>query len=330
MPLGVPDAEVFAAADAVLARGERPTVERVRAELGRGSPARVGKLLESWWDALARRHAGETRLPDLPAEVASAFSAVWAEACRTASLAAEAKIAAERAALDTERRELLAAQETAQAAVDVARSETASARAALATAEARVAADEERIREQVQQIEALRDEGQAARAREAVLRNERDAAIDALAKAEAARELEREQHAAHTRATEDRAHAEVDRAREESRRTEKRLVDAERAAAAAADASRQRIEHLQAANQAGQRELAAASARIAALETQLSRMDGLPAALLAAQQALNENGQRLFELQRLIGERHRTGAGESQPGTQKKNRAPRRASPDRS
>jgi hypothetical protein len=35
----------------------------------------------------------------------------------------------------------------------------------------------------------------------------------------------------------------------------------------------------------------------------------LPAALLAAQQALDENGQRLFELQRLIGERHRDGAG---------------------
>lgn len=31
MPVGVPEDEVFAAADRVLARGERPTVERVRA-----------------------------------------------------------------------------------------------------------------------------------------------------------------------------------------------------------------------------------------------------------------------------------------------------------
>ncbi|MGF0238152.1 DNA-binding protein [Rhodococcus sp. IEGM1300] len=37
---------MFAAADAVLARGERPTVERVRLELGRGRPARVSSLLD--------------------------------------------------------------------------------------------------------------------------------------------------------------------------------------------------------------------------------------------------------------------------------------------
>lgn len=40
MALGIPEDEVFAAANAVLARGERPTVERVRLEPGRGSCAR--------------------------------------------------------------------------------------------------------------------------------------------------------------------------------------------------------------------------------------------------------------------------------------------------
>lgn len=44
MAVGVPENDVFSAADAVLARGERPTVERVRLELGRRSPARVGGL----------------------------------------------------------------------------------------------------------------------------------------------------------------------------------------------------------------------------------------------------------------------------------------------
>jgi hypothetical protein len=34
MAIGVPENDVFAAADSVLARGERPTVERVRLELG--------------------------------------------------------------------------------------------------------------------------------------------------------------------------------------------------------------------------------------------------------------------------------------------------------
>jgi hypothetical protein len=57
----VPENDVFAAADAVLARGERPTVERVRLELGRGSPARVGGLLDQWWSRLAERLNGETQ-----------------------------------------------------------------------------------------------------------------------------------------------------------------------------------------------------------------------------------------------------------------------------
>ncbi len=77
MAAGVPETDVFAAADAVLARGERPTVERVRLELGRGSPARVGALLDQWWALLAQRLRGETRLPALPAEVSQAFVAVW-------------------------------------------------------------------------------------------------------------------------------------------------------------------------------------------------------------------------------------------------------------
>lgn len=47
--MGVPESDVFAAAGPVLGRGERPTVERVRLELGRGNPARVSGLLYQWW-----------------------------------------------------------------------------------------------------------------------------------------------------------------------------------------------------------------------------------------------------------------------------------------
>lgn len=80
MAVGVPENEVFAAADAVLARGERPTVERVWLELGRGSPARNGSLLDQLWEQLAGRLRGETRLPGLPAEVAQAFFTIWQQA----------------------------------------------------------------------------------------------------------------------------------------------------------------------------------------------------------------------------------------------------------
>lgn len=88
MANGVPETEVFAAADAVLARGERPTVERVRQELGRGSPARVGQLLEQWWEQLAQRLKGQALLPELPGEVAQAFTNTWRMALVHAGTAA--------------------------------------------------------------------------------------------------------------------------------------------------------------------------------------------------------------------------------------------------
>lgn len=68
---------MFAAAVAVLARGERPTVERVRLELGRGSPARVGGLLDQGWARLAHRLSVQSRLLALPVEVSQAIVAVW-------------------------------------------------------------------------------------------------------------------------------------------------------------------------------------------------------------------------------------------------------------
>jgi hypothetical protein len=42
---GVQLEEVWASADAVLAQGERPTIERVRQHLGRGSPNTVAPML---------------------------------------------------------------------------------------------------------------------------------------------------------------------------------------------------------------------------------------------------------------------------------------------
>ncbi|WP_269669722.1 DNA-binding protein [Pseudomonas putida] len=48
------------------------SVERVRLELGRGSPARVGSLLNIWRGLLAKRVQGETRMPGMPREVTEA------------------------------------------------------------------------------------------------------------------------------------------------------------------------------------------------------------------------------------------------------------------
>lgn len=217
MAVGVAEEAVFAAADAVLQRGERPTVERVRLELGRGSPARVGALLDQWWERLAQRLRGETRLPALPAEVSQAFVAVWQQAVLLADGVAEQALAERRALLETERLRVAAVENESRQAEAQARQQVATAQAAQRGAETRLA-DLERLLEQRQaQLEDLQsrcvvlsDERQAALQESSRLRLELQAVQGQLIQ-------ERDATATYVRGVEDRAHREVDRAREESR-----------------------------------------------------------------------------------------------------------------
>ncbi|MFT3762282.1 MAG: DNA-binding protein [Pseudoxanthomonas sp.] len=47
--------DVHTAADEIVGTGERPTVERIRAHLGTGSPNTVTRWLDSWWRLLGTR-----------------------------------------------------------------------------------------------------------------------------------------------------------------------------------------------------------------------------------------------------------------------------------
>ncbi|MDD2058444.1 DNA-binding protein [Pseudomonas sp. GD03860] len=217
MAVGVPENDVFAAADAVLARGERPTVERVRLELGRGSPARVGALLDQWWEQLAGRLRGETRLPGLPTEVAQAFVAVWQQATTLAQGVAEQALAAQRQVLADEREALAALEARARLEAAQARQQTAEALAAHQNAETRMVDLEQLLTERQAQIDDLRKQreellGQRDDAR-AQLIEVRQHLQDSRDKVEQVREEQQR----YTRDVEDRAYREIDRAREESR-----------------------------------------------------------------------------------------------------------------
>ncbi|WP_415208475.1 DNA-binding protein [Rudaea sp.] len=74
MARGVTQDQVTKAADALLARGERPTIEKVRAELGTGSPNTLLRLIEVWWAELAGRLAAQARaqLPEIALRAAPA------------------------------------------------------------------------------------------------------------------------------------------------------------------------------------------------------------------------------------------------------------------
>jgi hypothetical protein len=78
---GVKAADVERAADSLLRAGERPTIEKIRATLGGGSPNTINPLLDTWWKRLsARLDAGPAALHRLPESVAHVAEALWMQA----------------------------------------------------------------------------------------------------------------------------------------------------------------------------------------------------------------------------------------------------------
>jgi Plasmid replication region DNA-binding N-term len=78
---GVASADVERAADALLRAGKRPTIEKIRATLGGGSPNTINPLLDQWWKRLsARLDSGPAALHRLPESVAHVAEALWMQA----------------------------------------------------------------------------------------------------------------------------------------------------------------------------------------------------------------------------------------------------------
>lgn len=204
MAAGVPETDVFKAADAVLARGERPTVERVRTELGRGSPARVGQLLEQWWEQLALRLKGHALLPELPGDVAQAFAEAWRLALAHAATSAEAALTEQQNTLFAEQTSLTQERKLWEIALTAAQADLAEGMSKLAQTELQLAERQglvEQLTAQAADTRQQRDQLQVQLER-------RQSELDALRADLIATQ-------AHIRAAEDRAHQQVDQARQE-------------------------------------------------------------------------------------------------------------------
>jgi len=133
---GVQQNEVWAAADTLLAEGVRPTIERVRQKLGRGSPNTVAPMLESWFASLGPRlglaaSADEGRSKGLPMAVQQAFQSIWTTALATAESQAEDDVATQRQALDVERKALQSAREDLDRQLEAAKLHEAALQQAL-------------------------------------------------------------------------------------------------------------------------------------------------------------------------------------------------------
>ena len=115
--------QVHAAADAIAERGERPKLTAVRHELGGGSFSTISEAMQSW----RAQHAQEAALQqvEVPDSIKSRLDALGAAVWETATGEADARLQAERAALDQAREDAAAQVSEAQEAVKALEAEAA-------------------------------------------------------------------------------------------------------------------------------------------------------------------------------------------------------------
>ena len=95
------DQEIWSAADRLLSRGERVSIEAVRSELKGGAPYTIQTVLRAWWQELPRRLKGGAAEP---AAARAAFETFW----QAARAEAEALVRDEARRQDTDRAQFLA------------------------------------------------------------------------------------------------------------------------------------------------------------------------------------------------------------------------------
>ncbi len=284
MAKGITETDVHAAADAVLAGGERPTVERVRAHLGTGSPNTVIRWLDTWWQGLGARLAAQhakLALPGAPDEVAALASQWWGQALTAAQRQAEAALADERAGLEARGRDLVEQEAAWQAQIHQHAAVAEQARQLLAIAEQRLVDAQLLAEQQATQIRDLGQQRTSLQAHCERLDNSLATVEERLRQQEDAAVAEREAYTHHIRATEDRAHVEIDRARQETKGAQTQLIALAQERAVTERLLRQEREDALAAAAVAQRDAGVLRGRAEALEQQLARLADLPATLQA-------------------------------------------------
>ena len=175
--------QILAAADAIAAEGQRPTLEAVRQRVG-GSYSTISPALAEWKAQQAARAQPVREAP--PAAIAERLEAlgreVWAVALETATARLRAEreaLEAARAELETERAEAVELADRQAAEIEALRSRMAaiedSERAARRAADelrARLAAAEARVEELRADLDRARHEAEQARQEAAQAREE--------------------------------------------------------------------------------------------------------------------------------------------------------------
>ncbi len=229
MARGITQDQVNAAAETILSAGENPTVEKVRIELGTGSPNTITRMLDAWRSQLGKRLRQLSALPEVPDSVGKAMIELWQLATAQAERTLEGRFADARATLEAAQAQLTLERESWEVRLHSAETSAAHAQAARDLAEHVCATLDGQLQDShalradlLQQRDRLQDQADLQTKQAEVLRHQLDAHQATL-------QEERMRQETHGRAVEDRAHQEVDRARQETRQWQQRHEAAERA-----------------------------------------------------------------------------------------------------
>ncbi|MDR6859510.1 DNA-binding protein [Variovorax guangxiensis] len=310
---GIQETDVFEAADALLAEGRRPTIERVRLKIGRGSPNTVSPMLERWFATLSERLVSVQPAPGRPAGgnadgmppgVRNAAKLLWESARREAEEVQRGELDAARAALQEREAALIEAQDAlarrekafaqVRASLDSALASSQQARETLERQLKEHALEAQRTRtgldDEIKRLTALLS--QAAETQEQMRREHAELVA---AKDQHLRQAE-ERHAGQER----RMLADVDRARQFAKQLEVSLsgeqqqrMQSEEAAAQTLEAGRRMLRDTQQAAQNVEREL----------RDRLAEQAGL---LAQAQSRASALQQRQEDLERQLGEERKS------------------------
>jgi chromosome segregation ATPase len=270
MARGITQEQVNAAADTILGAGENPTVEKVRAALGTGSPNTITRMLDTWRGQLGERLRQLNALPELPGSVGQAMIELWRLASEQAEHTLTNRFADQQAALDAARADLIREREGWEARLQAAETRIAQAQVARNLAEHACAT----LDSQLQDSHALRADLVQQRDRLQESHDRQLAEIQALRtrhhESQVALQIERERLEAHMRAVEDRAHQEIDRARQDAKQWQQRHEVAERSRREAIDTAQKRYDATSSEARHLEQEVARQAGQITALEKALS------------------------------------------------------------
>lgn len=247
---GVQVDEVWAAADAVLAQGERPTIERVRTHLGRGSPNTVAPMLDAWYASLGKRldaengADGASEHGTLPIPVLRAAKALWGRAQQHAQEQAAESVRVDRSMLEQQVERLAATRNE----LDQEQQKLDERSEALGAA---LLAKDQQIADLVRQLTALQKSMVSREAEVEQLRVQIDTTTSAL-QAERGRldalteehRLERGRLEQRGSAHEKRLLEDVDRARQHAKRLQLVLADESRKANQELASSKEQVQSL--------------------------------------------------------------------------------------